>query len=105
MTSYQQTIGYLAGVCTTFSAVPQIIKCYRTKSTQDLSYVTLGMVEAGVILWTVYGAVDKDYPIILWNVVSVVINTTLIAMKIRYDKLSKAANPTELQQLRITEDS
>jgi MtN3 and saliva related transmembrane protein len=85
MSPISQIVGYIAGLCTTFSAVPQIIKCYKAKSTQDLSYLTLGMVETGVISWTVYGVLNKDYPIILWNVVSVVINTMLLALKIKYD--------------------
>lgn len=86
MINVSDSIGYIAGVCTTFGSIPQIIKCYQTKSTKDLSYITLGMFESGVILWTVYGALNKYYPIIIWNIISTMINTTLIFIKIKYDK-------------------
>lgn len=81
-----EAVGYVAGICTTFSAVPQIVKCYKSKSAADLSYLTLGLVETGLILWATYGILDKNYPIIVWNAVSILINTTLVAMKIRYDR-------------------
>lgn len=94
-----QIVGYIAGVCTTFSAIPQIVKCYKTRSTQDLSYLTLGMVETGVITWSVYGALTKDYPIIMWNVVSVIINTMLIALKMKCDGMRNKELVIETQSL------
>lgn len=102
MTEYiPETIGYIAGLCTTFSAIPQIIKCYKSKSAKDLSYITLGMVETGLLLWITYGALDKNYPIVVWNVVSTAINTTLIVMKSRYDKLENKPQQPSIERLKL----
>lgn len=96
--SIANVLGYVAGVCTTFSGLPQIIHCYRSKSTKDLSFISLGMTETGVVLWAVYGGLHKDGPIILWNVVSFILCTTLISMKVIYER----HRTEELQRLQLT---
>lgn len=74
-------VGYVAGCCTTFSGVPQIVRVMKTQSTGDLSYVSLGMTGVGVVLWTAYGAYLKNGPILVFNVMSTVLAAWLIGYK------------------------
>lgn len=63
-------IGTAAALLTTFGFVPQIIKMYRTKSSRDISPVTLFQFSAGTILWALYGFHLGDVIIIAANVIS-----------------------------------
>lgn len=87
-------LGYIAGFCTTFSGIPQIVRCFRTKSAKDLSYASLFMTDTGVLLWAIYGGIEKDVPLILWNTLSGILASTLIVMKYRFEK-----NPVDAEEL------
>ena len=76
-------IGLLAGLCTTLSFVPQIVKIYRTKRTRDLSLSTYVLLSAGLFLWIVYGIVLNQVPIILPNVIVLIMSLYIIILKIK----------------------
>jgi MtN3 and saliva related transmembrane protein len=77
-----QVLGYIAGFCTTFAGIPQIVHVMKTKSTHDLSYVSIGFSAAGVIMWTIYGFYIQNAPIIVFNIISTVVYVWLIGFKI-----------------------
>ena len=77
-------IGSVGGVLTTLSALPQAIKSWKDKSVKDISiymYITLCV---GVILWLIYGLMIKDNVVIIANGVSLLINSFILYLKIRY---------------------
>ena len=47
-------LGAVAGFCTTFAFVPQILKIWR-QGGRDLSYGMLALYLFGVVLWLAYG--------------------------------------------------
>jgi PQ loop repeat protein len=49
-----ETLGAIAGFCTTFAFVPQLVKIYR-QGGRDLSYGMLSFYLGGVLLWLGYG--------------------------------------------------
>lgn len=71
-------IGILAGIFTTIGALPQIIKAYRTKNVGDVSIWMFYAITTGVILWTVYGILKMDWPILITNGISSLLNVTMI---------------------------
>ncbi len=79
-------IGTAAALLTTFGFVPQIIKMHRTKSSRDVSLVTLYQFSAGVVLWTLYGLHLGDVIIIAANVASFI---TLVAAIVLYYHYSR----------------
>ena len=85
MLPFLNIIGYTAGVFTTFGSLPQIIRAIKTKSTKDLSYTSLFIIAIGAILWTVYGVLLKNGPLIVWDTIIFILYTTLIILKFRYD--------------------
>ena len=76
--TYETIIGTVAGVLTSASMLPQLVKVIRTKETADLSAATIAVLLAGVSLWVYYGAMKNELPIILSNAFSVLVNLTLL---------------------------
>jgi MtN3 and saliva related transmembrane protein len=81
-----KTIGFLAGLLTTASFLPQVIKTYQTKHAEDFNLLFLVCFLAGITLWLVYGIMIREWPIILANGVTMVLNMLLLGMKIKYMK-------------------
>ncbi len=77
-------IGLVAATLTTASFIPQVIKSWKNKSAKDLSLGMFVLFCSGVLLWLVYGILNKDAPIILSNTVTLVLSLTIIILKIRY---------------------
>lgn len=79
-----ELIGILAGIFTTAGAIPQLVKAYRTKSVGDVSVWMFVTLLTGVALWTVYGIMEKDWPILITNAISCVLNATMVYYCYRY---------------------
>jgi MtN3 and saliva related transmembrane protein len=78
-------IGFIAGILTTAGNVPQVIKTYRTRSAEGLSFKMLVTLASGLALWTIYGLLMRSLPIVLANGVGLSLFLALIAMKFRFD--------------------
>ena len=66
--------GIAAGVLTAISLIPQLVKIIKEKKAEDISIVMLFVLLSGVALWVIYGILKKDYPIIVTNSFSFVVN-------------------------------
>jgi len=77
-------VGYIAGVLTTVSFVPQLIKAWKMRETRDLSLAMLVLFGIGILLWTIYGFWVDSLPIITANVTTFVLILILLGLKIRY---------------------
>ena len=64
------SVGYLAGLLTTACWVPQLLRSWRTRSMEDLSWGYLGALGAGVVLWCVFGLTEGNLPLVLTNIVT-----------------------------------
>lgn len=74
----EEIIGTLAGVFTTLGVLPQIIKAVKTKKVKDVSPLMFIVLCVGVGLWTVYGILKMDWPIILTNGLSFLLNGLML---------------------------
>jgi MtN3 and saliva related transmembrane protein len=79
-----QVIGIIAGIFTTIAAVPQIVKAIRSKQVEDVSPWMFFVLVMGVFLWTVYGFMKMDFPIIITNGISVILNSTMLVLIFKY---------------------
>lgn len=75
---YQTVIGIIAGVLTSASMVPQFVKVLRKKDVGTLSPLMLLVLISGVALWTYYGFLKDELPIIISNGFSVLLNIGLL---------------------------
>jgi MtN3 and saliva related transmembrane protein len=83
-------IGTLAGTLTSLSYVPQVKKAWPRGSTSDLSLKTLSILTFGLLLWLAYGALKKDWVIVVANGVGAALSASVLMFKIR-DVWSKRA--------------
>lgn len=82
--STTQIIGIIAGILTSISMLPQLIKVIKEKEVKDISGLMIALLIAGLSCWVVYGIMIKDIPIIATNGLSVLLNCILVYYKLRY---------------------
>ncbi|HIH09103.1 MAG TPA: hypothetical protein HA254_00365 [Candidatus Diapherotrites archaeon] len=78
-------LGLSAGLLTTVSAVPQLLKAWRTKSTADISLGAVVLLVSGVGLWLLYGIMINNFPLIAANVVTLIVWIGTLILKLRFD--------------------
>jgi MtN3 and saliva related transmembrane protein len=82
--NWTQVIGLAAGILTASSLLPQIIKTVREKKAEDVSLIMLIVLQAGLVLWIVYGIKREDLPVIATNSFSLVVNCIMVVLRLRY---------------------
>ncbi len=79
---YIQILGLTAAFFTTVANIPQAIKVIKTRSTKSLSAATYTMLFVGLALWTVYGFIRGDVPVILGNAIAGVLCGVILGIKL-----------------------
>ena len=77
-------LGLTAGVLTTLSFLPQLLKAWKSRSTRDISLGMFAMFCTGVFLWIVYGFLVGDLPVVVANTVTFLLAVTILLLKLRY---------------------
>lgn len=73
-------VGTVAGLCTTFAFVPQVVKIWR-QGGRDLSYGMLALYLIGAILWFIYGVLLHAQAVIITNFATAIVISLATAMK------------------------
>lgn len=79
-------VGSVAGILTTVSFVPQVIKTWRSRSARDISFGMFLLFSLGVMLWLYYGIAIHSIPIVVANGVTLVLSMSIILMKLGFDR-------------------
>lgn len=79
-------MGIMAGVFTTCSFIPQIIKIFKTKNVRDISLHMYIVLTTGIFLWLIYGIFIEELPIIIANSVGFLLCLTVLVLKFLYRK-------------------
>jgi len=79
-----QWLGLSGGLMVAFGFVPQIVKVLRTRSSQDLSSLTLVVIFSGGLLYTAYSIFVGDRVFILINLLATGNTLLLLLLKWRY---------------------
>lgn len=82
---YIQFIGIGAGILTSASMLPQLIKTFKEKKAEDLSLVMILILLSGIGGWIWYGILRNDLPIIFTNSFSLILNVILLFFRFKYD--------------------
>ena len=77
-------LGFLAASLTTFSFLPQAVKTIKTKDTSGISLVMYSMFTLGILGWLIYGFLKQDIPLFLANLVTFILASTILGLKIKY---------------------
>ena len=83
---YIKFIGIGAGILTSVSMLPQLIKTFKEKKAEDLSLIMLLILMSGIGAWIYYGILRKDEPIIYTNSFSFLLNSLLLVLRFKYAK-------------------
>jgi uncharacterized protein with PQ loop repeat len=81
-----EVVGFVGGAISVSSGVPQIIKCIKTGQTKDLSYVTNFVSYIGSSVSMFYGFSIQHKAIVLINIYSMIVNSTLLGTKLYIEK-------------------
>jgi MtN3 and saliva related transmembrane protein len=73
----------VAGLCTSFSFVPQVVKAWREGDTEALSKRMYFASLAAYSLWIVHGLMIASSPVILFNGLNLVFAATILGLKLR----------------------
>jgi MtN3 and saliva related transmembrane protein len=85
-------LGLLAGSITSLGFIPQLVKGYRTKKLDDVSYLMPVILGCGMLLWLIYGIFINDLPIIAANIFGIGCNISLVVLKKVYEKSPQSNN-------------
>ena len=77
-------LGYFAGTLTVVSFIPQVFRTWKTKNTRDLSFGMFALLVTASSLWTIYGIIIEDWPVILTNVGMVLLTGAIGVAKLRF---------------------
>ncbi len=79
-----EIIGIIAGVlsCTTF--LPQVIKTYKSKSTEDVSLLMFLIAALGSALWLIYGILIQSFALTFTNVIVLIFSLIMLFFKVKY---------------------
>ena len=77
-------LGVVAGTLTTAAFVPQVVKTWRTRSTEDISLGMFAVFAMGVSLWLVYGIYVSSLPIVLANGITLALAGAMVVFKLRF---------------------
>ena len=78
------TIGYLAASLTTAAFVPQALLTWKTRRAEGISLLMYSIFIAGVALWLTYGWLLQAWPIIVANLLTLLLATFILVMKLVY---------------------
>ncbi len=82
--NYIQFVGIGAGILTSLSMLPQLVKTFKEKKAEDLSLVMIFVLMSGMGGWIWYGFLKNDLPIIITNLFSFILNTILLFFRLKY---------------------
>lgn len=76
--------GYAAALCTSGAYVPQVLRVWRTRSTQDISLKMFLVLVTGLALWLIYGLWRGEIPLVAANGASLMLASTILYFKLKH---------------------
>jgi uncharacterized protein with PQ loop repeat len=74
-----EVFGFVAGLGTTFAALPDLIGMLRRRSSKGMNPRMAAIMCVFQVLWVYYGLLILSRPVILWNIIAVVTNSISVA--------------------------
>jgi MtN3 and saliva related transmembrane protein len=87
-------LGFAAALTSTVSFAPQAVKIIRTRDTRSISIGMYGLTVAAFTLWTAYGVIRGEWPLIVSNSICLLLSAFIFAMKLLPDSQKKALADT-----------
>jgi uncharacterized protein with PQ loop repeat len=91
---HSEVVGFLAGLGTTFAAVPDLVAMLRRRSSAGMNPRMAAITGVFQILWVYYGLLIHSRPVIAWNLVAVLINFLSVGAYRYFTRKEKARQAT-----------
>ena len=88
------TLAVIAGLLSTSSFIPQVLKAWRERDTAAISKRMYCVTVSAFILWSIYGFMIGNLPIIIFNLLSLALSGAILFLKIRNDRRDGHASPS-----------
>jgi len=75
-----EILGFVAGLGTTFAAVPDLVAMLRRRSSTGMKPMMVAIMGIFQVLWIYYGLLIASRPVIAWNVIAVFINSLSVGV-------------------------
>ena len=70
-----EIFGFVAGLGTTFAAMPDLVTMFRRRSSVGMNPRMAAILGIFQLLWIYYGLLIASRPVVIWNVIAVLINS------------------------------
>lgn len=84
MDSTLELFGLIAGAITSMGFIPQLVKGYKTKKLEDISYYMPAVLAVGMTMWLIYGYLIEALAVMIANAFGITCCILLIIMKKMY---------------------
>ncbi len=75
-------VGLIAGALTTGAWIPQLVRTWKTKHADDISYAYLATFCTGILTWLVYGIAKGEIAIIVANALTLTLSLWQVWLKV-----------------------
>jgi len=79
-----ELVGLVAGLGTTFAAVPDLMGMLKRRSSQGIAPRMAGITGVFQIGWIYYGLLIASRPVVAWNTIGVAINVLTVAAYLHF---------------------
>jgi len=90
-------IGYAAAIASTASFAPQAWKIIKSRDTKSISAGMYLLTVSGFALWSAYGIMSGQWPLILTNTICLALSAFILTMKLlprrQKEKVADALDP------------
>lgn len=85
-----EIFGFIAGLGTTFAALPDLISMLRRRSSAGMNPRMSTITGTFQILWVYYGLLIVSRPVVLWNVIGVITNALSVGAYLYFSRKEKS---------------
>jgi MtN3 and saliva related transmembrane protein len=76
-------VGLIAGCMSSWSLVPQVLKCWREGLTEAVSKKMFATRAFGLVLWCIYGFFAGSLPVVIFSSLNLLLSLTILVLTIR----------------------
>src|SRR4030095_12836780 len=84
-----EIFGFVAGLGTTFAAVPDLVTMFRRRSSAGMNPRMAAIMGGFQILWVYYGLLIVSRPVIAWNMIAIFINSLSVGAYLHFLRKEK----------------
>jgi len=84
-----EIVGFIAGFGTSFAALPDLITILKRRSSQGMNPSMAAIMAVFQVVWIYYGVLISSWPVVLWNIVAILINSFTVAAYFHFARIAK----------------